>query len=92
MIMPQQIVYSAVTTGAQLVNRRGALHRVVLTAGSANASATFYDNTSATGSPILTVAALAATSAWPDVNGVEFFIGLYVVVSGTGAQLNLYIE
>ena len=92
MIIPQQIVYSAATAGAQLVNRRGALHRVVLTAGSANATATFYDNTSATGSPILAVAAVIGTSAWPDVNGVEFFTGLYAVITGTGAQVNVYVE
>ncbi|MHB8625612.1 MAG: hypothetical protein ACYDBJ_04480 [Aggregatilineales bacterium] len=92
MIIPQQNAYSGVTAGVQLVNRRGALHRVVLTAGSANATATFYDNTSATGSPILTVAALAGTSAWPDADGFEFLTALFAVVSGTGAQVNVFFE
>ncbi len=92
MITPQQNAYSGATAGVQLVNRRGALHRVVLTAGSANATATFYDNTSATGSPILTTAALTGTTVFPDGDGYEFLIGLFAVIVGTGAQVNVFFE
>jgi len=92
MIVAQQIAYTAATAGVQLVNRRGALHRVVLTAAAASATVTLYDNTSATGNPFMTIAAVAGTSAWPDGGGAEFLIGLFVVVTGAGAQLNVYVE
>lgn len=92
MITPQQNAYSAATAGSPLIARRGAIHRVILTAGSANATATFYDGTSATGNPILTLAALAGTSTFPDLNGYEFLIGLYAVIVGTGAQVNVLVE
>jgi len=92
MITPQQNAYSGASAGSQLIARRGALHRVILTAGSTNATAVFYDGTSATGSPILSLAALAGTSAFPDLDGYEFLIGLYAVIIGTGAQVNALAE
>jgi len=92
MVIPQQNAYTAVTAGVQLVNRKGALRLCALTAGSAAATCSLYDNTSATGNPILTLAAAIGQMAYPDVNGGEFNTGLYAVVAGTGAQLNVWYE
>ncbi len=91
-VIPQQSAYTGVTAGVQLVNRPGALHLVTLTAAAATATCSLYDNTSATGNPILTLSAAANTSTFPDAQGFSFNVGLYAVVTGTGAALNVMFE
>lgn len=91
-VIPQQAAFTGPTAGVQLVNRPGALHLVALTAGSAAATCSIYDNTSATGNPILTLAAAIGTSAYPDAQGFSFNVGLFAVVTGTGASLNVMYE
>jgi hypothetical protein len=88
-----QNLYSGVTAGAQLINRKGRLHNVVLTPAAAAATLTVYDNTSATGNPILTLQAPAnGQSIIAECDGYEFNIGLWVVIAGTGAQVNAFVE
>ncbi len=92
MLIPQQNAYTAATAGVQLVNRAGGLHLVALTAAAAAATCAIYDNTFATGNPILALAVPANTSICPDSDGFTFNVGLFVVVTGAGATLNIHFE
>ncbi len=92
MVIPQQSVYSGPTAGVQLVNRPGGLHLVVFTATSAAATCSIYDNTAATGNPILTLAAGVNTTVYPTADGFSFNVGLFAVVTGAGASLTAFYE
>ncbi len=85
--------YSAVTTGVQLINRAGGLHVVSITAAAAAASIRVFNNTSATGNPIAIVSAPANTTWYVDFDGLPFgALGLFVVVTGAGAEAILTAE
>jgi hypothetical protein len=56
------------------------------------ATCALYDNTAATGNPILALAVPANSSICPDANGYPFNVALYAVVIGAGATLNVMIE
>jgi hypothetical protein len=68
-----------------------AIHLVTLTGGSAAASATIYDNTSAAGKS-WTIGAPIGQTVYPDYNGMTLNKGCWVVVTGTGAVLNIQWE
>jgi hypothetical protein len=93
MIIPQKAFYrSTATTGLQAIQRAGALHRVFLTANAEDATLKIYDNTSATGNPILVVRTALNSTRDLDCNGLPFNSGLYVVLTGATAELNVYFE
>ena len=90
--LPQQNAYSGVTAGSQAVNRKCAVRLCALSAAAAAATATLYDNTSAAGNPIMTLAAPIGQTVYPDMNGYECNVGIFIVVAGAGAQLNILYE
>ena len=90
--LPQSNGYTGVTAGVAMVARKCAVRLCSLSAAAATATATLYDNTSATGNPILTIAAPINQTIFPDMNGYECNIGLFVVVTGAGAQLTVLYE
>lgn len=93
MIVPQKAFYrSTATTGLQAIQRPGALHRVFLTANSEDATLKIYDATSATGNPILAARAALGSTRDLNCNGLPFNTGLYIVLTGATAELNLYFE
>ena len=69
------------------------LHKVRIVAGSAAATAQVYDNTSATGNPIAILGAATNYSDEIDFSGgLTIGKGLFVVLTGTGAQLMATVE
>ena len=90
--LPQSNGYTGVTAGVAITGRKCAIRLCMLTAAAAAATATLYDNTSAAGNPILTIAAPVGQSIFPDMNGYECNIGIFAVVTGAGAQLNVLYE
>lgn len=86
-------LYSGATAGVQLLSRGGYLRSVVLTAAAAAATAKIYNNTSATGNPIASVAAGIGTSVYPTFNRMQFGgAGLFIVVTGAGADCIVEVE
>ena len=73
--------------------RAGVLHTVVLVGGSANATLTIYDNaTTASGTVVAQLAALANDSRSINLDRVAFSNGLWGVLAGTGAAAIAYFE
>lgn len=87
-------LYSGPTAGAQLLSRAGFLRSVVLTAAPATATTVkIYNNTSATGNPIMSLAAGGGTSVYPTFNRLQFDArGLFIVVVGAGADCVVEVE
>lgn len=74
---------------------KGSLKSVALQGGSANSTVIVYDNTEATGTVLISLAAIIGTSAvWtsgvPD--GAYVAKGLHAVLAGTGAIVTLEYE
>ena len=73
----------------------GVLKSVALQGGSANSTVTLRDDTSGSGTVILSLAAVIGTSAlWTagDRQGVPFTTGLHATIAGTGAAVTVEIE
>ena len=75
------------TTDTTVKSQPGQLVAVVLTAGSANATLTVYDNTAASGTVLTTLAALANDSTtWQPSICYSAAIGIHADITGTGAS------
>jgi len=75
-----------VSTNSLIFTGRGAISSVVLSASTTNSAVVVYDNTSATGTILITIKAAANTSHTSYFGSKSFGIGVYVVVTGTGAK------
>ncbi len=83
-----------VTSTGTAKTGNGILRGGLLAAGAgADATATIYDNTAASGTVIRTVAALTGTSTPLGLpgDGIHFATGLHAVLAGAGAKLYLDI-
>lgn len=89
--MQLQYNNTGVTAGVLLVPAGRAIHTIIPSAGSAAAAFTMYDNTSASGTPIV-ITQPANQSIPHDFDGWVVENGLYVVVVGTGANLSVLFE
>lgn len=77
---------AALTQSAQVAVRPVTLAGALLTAGSAAATLTIYDNTEGSGTILATLKAAAnASFAWTPPAGQVASTGLYGALSGTGA-------
>jgi len=77
-----------VATSAGVKTGAGKIWAILLFGGSANSSLLIYDNTSATGTDILAINTLAASTSGVtlvDLGGLDFTTGLYASIAGTGA-------
>ncbi len=74
----------------QVKTGQGKLWACMLVGGAALSKVDFYDNTSATGDPIMSMSAPTGTSVGPhyyfDVDGIPFNTGLFADISGSGAK------
>lgn len=73
----------------------GSLRSVALQGGSANSTVVVYDNTSAAGTVLISLAALANDSAtWTSGSATGAYVtkGLHAVLAGTAATVTLEYE
>lgn len=90
--MGAQQVKHASSTGTQRTGR-GVLTGFILTAGpSADATLKLYNNTAASGTVLGSVAAVQGTSVVVTGLCVPFGTGVHAVLSGTGAEVTVYME
>lgn len=83
------------TGTGQAKTGKGSLKSVALQGGSANSTVTIYDNTSATGTVLISLAAIIGQSAvWTSgsKDGAYVSTGLHAVLSGTGAIVTVEHE
>lgn len=91
---PVSKFYNATTTGTQVKLGAGAIHSLMISNVTNNANVTFYDNTSASGSPIYSTGAMS-NNLVPfsiDFKGLPFFSGLYMVISGAACNVTTVFE
>lgn len=83
--------YLSTTTGVQVVGHAGVVYRVILNGAGAAASVSLYDGTNASGSPFAVLQAPTNSTESLDLaQGFPFKTGLYAVVTGTGAKVNVH--
>lgn len=63
----------------------------ILTAAAATSTATLYDGTDTSTDPIATISVVANTTMPVCLHGYNLKTGLYIVVAGTGAKLNVQV-
>lgn len=83
------------TSTATVKTGKGSLRSVALQGGSANSTVLIYDNTSAAGTVLISLAAVTGSSAvWTSGSGdgAYFTTGLHAVLSGTGAIVTVEYE
>jgi hypothetical protein len=70
------------------------VRKVKLIAGAANASVDLYDNTSATGTELTGLKALASSSDEIDFgkDGLDFSTAIFSSISGSGAKVFVYLN
>lgn len=101
MSMQREVIFPAATAGDHQVTAAGgaktlatgggSISRVVLTPATNLATVVIYDNTSATGTPILSLqAAASGASVVVDFRNLKFETGLHVVPGGTGALVYVF--
>jgi hypothetical protein len=87
-------LYRATATGAAFTGK-GYLKSVALEGGSANSTVQVRDNTSGSGTVILSLAAVIGSSAvWSsgDPDGVFIGTGVHVTLAGAGAAVTVEVE
>jgi hypothetical protein len=92
MPMPLNSFRSGPTAGVAIDTRPVGVVVFVLAGGSANATAQIYDNTAATGNPIMSINTLINDTRDVEMFGYLTNIGLYAVVTGTGAVMTVLYE
>jgi hypothetical protein len=80
--------YKHLSSSGLVKSGPGAVHSVVLAAGSDAATATVYDETSGSGDVLAVLKAVATDSACA-VLDVAFGVGCYVVLAGTGPAVTV---
>ena len=83
--MAEIYAYKYLAASGQVKAGPGVIHSVLLQGGSANSTATIYDETSGSGDVIAVIAAVLASSE-SVVLDVAFGVGCYVTLAGTGAK------
>ncbi len=85
-----------VDASVQVKTGQGKLWAFLVVGGAGAASIDFYDNTSATGDPIMSGTAAINTSGhvitFFDVDGIPFNTGLYADISGSGAVVYVWFR